>query len=156
MSAIQVGQSFKGPSIPPYLMINVVFSGDRFLFIPIKNSNDGRTKRLARSHAVSHGLRNKRRLQQSSGHNFHVLCPENNHGPSARKEKRDEALIAPPASVAVGSSDAFQMLAAESPIIRALSNRGKTLEITRCPTMAHIDFGNRKVSTNSRAGFQRF
>ncbi|KGO67357.1 hypothetical protein PEX1_024430 [Penicillium expansum] len=124
MSAIQVGQSFKGPSIPPYLMINVVFSGDRFLFIPIKNSNDGRTKPLARSHAVSHGLRNKRRLQQSSGHNFHVLCPGNNHGPSARKEKRDEALIAPPASVAVGSSDAFQMLAAESPNIRALSNRG--------------------------------
>lgn len=116
-------------------LINLDFSGAEFLFIPIKNSNDRTTKRLARSHAVACGLRNKRKLQQSSGRNFHVLCPANNKGQSASKAKQDEALIAPP-SIAVGFSDPLQMMAAESPILRVLL-RGKLLETTRCPTMAH-------------------
>lgn len=99
---------------------NELNTGAEFLFIPIKNSNDRTTKRLARSHAVAQGLRNKRRLQQSSGHNFHVLCPANNKSQSASKAKQDEALIAPPASLAVGFSDPLQMMTAESPILRVL------------------------------------
>lgn len=117
-------------------LINLDFSGAEFLFIPLKNPNDRTTKRLARSHAVAQGLRSKRKLQQSSGHNFHVLCPTNNKSQSASKVKQDEALIAPPASLAVGFSDPLQMMAAESPILRVLL-RGKLLEPTGCPTAAH-------------------
>ncbi|KAJ5504902.1 hypothetical protein N7463_007776 [Penicillium fimorum] len=106
-----------------YLMINLVFSGGQFLFIPVKDSNDPITKRLARSHAVAHGLRNKRRIQQISGHNFHVLYPSSDQSPPASKEKHQKALIAPTASLATDSSDPFEMLAAESPKLRELLNR---------------------------------
>lgn len=135
-------------------MINLVFLGDRFLFIPIKGSNDRTAKRLARSHAVAHGLRKKRKLQQSSGHNFHILCPTKDQSRSMGKEKQVEALIIPPCSLAAGSSDPFQMLAAESPTLRALLNRRKILEITPCPTAAHAKFGYRKVSKSYGAGLQ--
>ena len=117
-------------------LINLDFSGPEFLFIPIENSNNRTTKRLARSHAVACGLRNKRKLQQSSGRNFHVLCPANNKSQSASKEKQDGALIAPPVPLAVGLSDPLQMMAAESPILRVLL-KGKLLETTQCPTTAH-------------------
>ena len=134
MSSIQVGQGFKGAGMTA--LINRDFSGAEFLFIPIKNSNDRTTKRLARSHAVAHALRNKRKLRQSSGHNFHVLCPANNKSQSASKAKQDEAIIASPAALSVGFSDPLQMMAAESPILRVLL-RGKLLETTRCPTTTH-------------------
>ncbi|KAJ9483853.1 hypothetical protein VN97_g9532 [Penicillium thymicola] len=98
---------------------NDLNTGAEFLFIPIKNPND-RTTRLARSHAVAHGLRNKRKLQQSSGHNFHVVCPANNKSQPASKAKQDKALIVSPVSLAVGFSDPLQMMAAESPILRVL------------------------------------
>ncbi|OQE04766.1 hypothetical protein PENVUL_c030G04018 [Penicillium vulpinum] len=107
---------------------NELNSGDQFFFIPIQNSNDRIAKRLARSHAVAHGLRKKRRLQQSLGHNFHfhVLCPANDQSKSVIKEKHGEALIAPQASIDARSSDPFQMLAAESPILQALLNRQRS------------------------------
>ena len=113
----------------PYIMTNLVFLGDKFLFIPIKTPNDCTAKRLARSHAVAHGLRSKRRRQQTSGHNFYVLCPENsNQSRPAKEKKQAKSLITQPASLTTGS-DPFQMLAAESPTLRALLNRGKILEI---------------------------
>ncbi|CAG8896685.1 unnamed protein product [Penicillium egyptiacum] len=114
----------------PHLMIKLVFVGNQFLFIPSKSSNDRTAKRLARSHAVAHGLGNKRRLQQSSGHNFHVVCPANNRRRPTRKRKQGETITTPPASLATGSSDPFQMLAAESPTLRALLNRQKFPQAT--------------------------
>jgi hypothetical protein len=128
MSPIRVGQSSKGAIMTPYIMTNLVFLGDEFVFIPIKSPNDCTAKRLARSHAVAHGLRSKRRRQQTSGHNFYVLCPENNQSRPAREKKQAKSLITQPASLTTGS-DPFQMLAAESPTLRALLNRGKILEI---------------------------
>jgi hypothetical protein len=156
MSSFQVWQIFKGAW--PYILwlVKLVNLGDQFLFIPTENPNSRTTKRLARSHAVAHGLRNKRRLHQISGHNFHVLCSANDQNLSKRKGKHVKAITAPPASLAACSSDPFQMLAAESPILRGFLNRRKMVEITQCLTVAHVKFWYRKFSTNYWAGFQCF
>ncbi|KAJ5146411.1 uncharacterized protein N7515_000975, partial [Penicillium bovifimosum] len=100
-----------------------------FVFISMKAPNDRTAKRLARSHAVTRGLRSKRRLQQTSGHNFRVVCLENGQSRRVREEKHSEALITQPASLTAGS-DPFQMLAAESPTLRALLSRERVQQLT--------------------------
>ncbi|KAE9370938.1 putative N-ethylmaleimide reductase [Stipitochalara longipes BDJ] len=95
----------------------------QFQFISVQNPDDAKDRamrRLARSHAVARGLENKRKLQQKSGHNFRVLSLKDAPARPASKNKRKPTLVTLPRSLSVGVPGPFQMLAAESPRLRAL------------------------------------
>lgn len=101
------------------LMVNL-FLGAQFHFISIENPDSRAARRVARSHAVARGLENKRKLQQRSGHNFHVVPFTDDPDLPARKRKRGQPLVATPCSLSPDMPDPFQMLAAESPRLRTL------------------------------------
>ncbi|KAJ5082698.1 N-ethylmaleimide reductase, partial [Penicillium argentinense] len=80
-------------------------------------SNDPALKCKARSHAVGHGLRNKRKLQQNSSQNFRIfhLGTDDGQGPLE--------IPVLSSSDSLGPSDPFRMLALESPKLQALLSR---------------------------------
>lgn len=87
-------------------------NSNQFQFIAVHKPDDPKGRigtRLARSHAVTRGLQNKRNLQQKSGDNFRVFSSED--GPPGRKGESNESLIA--------------SLAAESPKLQALQSHRK-------------------------------
>ncbi|KAJ5748800.1 N-ethylmaleimide reductase [Penicillium nucicola] len=102
----------------------------KFHFVSSK-SPDGRTaKRIARSHAVARGLENKRKLQQKSGLNFHVVSLKGGSSRNLDKKKTPRPRLAPKITLSAEESSAFQMLAAESPKLQALFSRCKLQHAT--------------------------
>ena len=77
--------------------------------------NDRIARRQARSHAVARGLENKRKLQQKSGHNFHVQFLKEDIAGAIGDRKRGQVLVISPYTLPVDAPDLFHMLAAESP-----------------------------------------
>ncbi|KAE8441222.1 hypothetical protein EG329_005622 [Mollisiaceae sp. DMI_Dod_QoI] len=103
-------------------------SGGQFQFISIQNPDDTKdrtARRLARSHAVAQGLKNKRKLQQKSGHNFRVVSSKDDPSRPARKRKRSQTLVVSPCFFSSSAPNLFQMLAAESPRLQALYSHYK-------------------------------
>ncbi|KAJ5294173.1 N-ethylmaleimide reductase [Penicillium antarcticum] len=114
---------------------------DRFHFVSSKSTDGRRAKRIARSHAIARGLENKRKLQQKSGLNFHAVTLKGDSGRSLDKRKTSGSLITPSVSFS-GMSSAFQMLAAESPKLRALLSQvpniaGEKLTLNTLDKMQH-------------------
>lgn len=81
--------------------------------------------RLARSHAVAHGIENKRKQQQRSGENFYVTSSSLIPDQPATKRKRVRAALLAKDSSLTAVNGPFQMLAAESPRLLALLDHRK-------------------------------
>lgn len=94
-------------------------SGGQFHFISVQNADDRTVRRLARSHAVTRGIEDKRKLQRKSGLNFHVVS-EGDLGRHAGKKEQDRTLVMVPSSLSAGVFGPFQILAAEPPRLQAL------------------------------------
>ena len=88
-------------------------------------AKDRETKRQARSHAIKQALEKKRKVQQQSGHNFRVaIFKENPRGPPNRQSQA-QFYKPSPSSLSAGLLDPFQMLVADSSLLKAwLSHRG--------------------------------
>lgn len=124
------------------LICHLHVSGEKFQFISIQNPSDAKdrtSRRLARAHAVTRALENKRKLQEKSGQNFRILSAQGlNHRASVRKPRQlQNAVPRPltPALDALDALDAYHMLAADLPGLQSLLiSYGKynTALILRC------------------------
>ncbi|KAJ6126989.1 N-ethylmaleimide reductase [Penicillium sp. IBT 18751x] len=99
---------------------NAPSSDGQFHFVTINNLDERTAKRLARSHAVTKGLANKRKLQRKSGVNFLFCCSRGNIGPTLGEKTQKQSLVMPSCATSEGEPGPFQMLAAESPRLREL------------------------------------
>lgn len=97
----------------------------QYRFIPMQGSDDRATKRAARSHAVARGLENKRKQQLKLGRNFVVKAPQYNDRRSTGTGNLNSALFNHTCMSFPASPGFFQWLAAESPRLRELLNRGE-------------------------------
>ena len=110
--------------LPPAL----TSAGANFHFIPCQTAESPTSKRIARSHAVSRGIENKRRKQRESGTQFQVCTAfkENSNALVNHRPRKNE--IERPIHIYIGSSGMVHMLAAESPGLQALLNRGSYMQ----------------------------
>jgi hypothetical protein len=113
--------------------------GSEFHFVCTQNPDDGTASRLVRSHAVAHGLKNKRKLRQKMGLNFNAVSIKGGPGRSTRKREQEQNLVAPPYSLSASAPSQFQMLAAESPMLQALLHRCKSGSAWHYPVKAYME-----------------
>lgn len=90
---------------------------DMYQFISISHPDDvkdRKKRRCARSHAVKQALEVKRKLQQKSRNNFHILSSQEYAQKLADKQAYTRTLVAPPPVLSAGILDPFQTLAVDS------------------------------------------
>lgn len=98
---------------------------NNFEFISVQAPGDAKDQammRRARSHAVSRGLDNKRKLQQKSGTNFRFVSAKEVSMVVRKRKKTSHISTSLPSSLLISAEPlgVFQMLAAESPRLHIL------------------------------------
>ncbi|KAI0447227.1 hypothetical protein F4803DRAFT_575414 [Xylaria telfairii] len=97
----------------------------QFQFISIQTPDDAKdhaARRLARSHAVKHALRNKRKTQQDSMDNFRVMTSQDKPARFVKRRMRVRTIATPLLSPSIGKLDPFQTLAVDCSRLQALLN----------------------------------
>ncbi|MCJ1309217.1 hypothetical protein MMC25_002874 [Agyrium rufum] len=102
-----------------------VGSGEKFHFISVQRPDspkDRLAKRQARSHAVARGIRQKRKLQERSGHHFNVITSAGSSTAPSRNKRWGQSLIvaSSPYSLSTDEPSLVEMLAGASPKLQAL------------------------------------
>ncbi|TVY83896.1 hypothetical protein LSUE1_G001963 [Lachnellula suecica] len=109
----------------------------QYTFTPDRTADPWEERRLARSHAVSRGLANKRKLQQKAGLNFRVVSLTDDTSRPAKGGIGSQTvvaqpsyfLVAPPSYFSACPPGPFQMLAAESPKLQALQGHHNAQQV---------------------------
>ncbi|KAH8678548.1 putative N-ethylmaleimide reductase [Xylariales sp. PMI_506] len=101
-------------------------SGTKFRFISVQNPaepKDRKAQSLARSHAVTQALKNKRRYQQESGQNFRVTTLEDNTGRRLRNDAPMHHIFASPLSLFGSVLENVHMIVTKSTKLKNLVHR---------------------------------